>query len=320
MKKCILFLFVATLLFSCSKPKTPLKTGEIEKQSYIFSIKGTDTLRLDKYDIPSQRVDKPCVLFVFGGGFVGGSRTYEANIDYFEKLAERGYVAIGIDYRLGLKDVKNKDISGPDEITGLLIHAIHIAVEDLFDATNFVYNHAAEWGIDKNKIIANGSSAGAVTVLQGEYMISHKAELTKRLPEGFRYGGIIAFAGAIASENGDLTWPVKPTPIQLFHGDADKNVPFDKAVYGNAGLYGSKYIAKQLDEMQAPYFFFEVEDVAHEMAESPMKNNLDEITTFIEKYVVKQKQFIINTKEEMIGSPELKKDFDFMDYIQTNYQ
>ena len=56
------------------------------------------------------------------------------------------------------------------------------------------------------------------------------------------------------------------------------------------------------------------------MAESPMKNNLDEITTFIEKYVVKQKQFIINTKEEMIGSPELKKDFDFMDYIQTNYQ
>ena len=72
--------------------------------------------------------------------------------------------------------------------------------------------------------------------------------------------------------------------------------------------------------MQAPYFFFEVENVAHEMAESPMKNNLDEITTFIEKYVVKQKQFIINTKEEMIGSPELKKDFDFMDYIQTNYQ
>ncbi|MDR0430969.1 MAG: carboxylesterase family protein [Tannerellaceae bacterium] len=319
MKKYIAFTFLFLFICSCKKTHTE-PTGKVDKQTFVFSVKGTDTLRLDKYDIPAPGVQKPCVVFVFGGSFVGGSRIDEYNADYLKRLAERGYVAIGIDYRLGLKDIKDKDISNAEDLVGLLMNAINMAVEDLFDATTFVCNHAAGWGIDENKIVANGSSAGAVTVLQAEYMISNKTALTERLPGGFCYAGIIAFAGAIANLGGDLTWPVKPAPIQLFHGDADRNVPFDKAVMGSAGLYGSNYIARQLDEMQAPYYFFAVENVAHEIAGWPMVDNLDEIATFIEKYVVKQKQFIINVTEEQIGAPELKKDFDFTDYINANYR
>lgn len=319
MKNCFLYLLVILFVSSCVKPKSP-KSGEIDKQTFVFSVKDGDTLRLDKYVIPSKEINRPCVLFVFGGGFVGGSRIEEFNVDYLKKLAERGYVAIGIDYRLGLKDIKNMDISDPSDMVGLLVNAINMAVEDLFDATAFVYNHTEEWGIDKAKIIANGSSAGAVTVLQGEYMICNKAELTKRLPDGFCYGGIIAFAGAIANEKGELTWLEKPAPMQLFHGDADKNVPFNKALLGDAGLYGSKYIAEQLEKIQSPYYFYQVENAAHEIAGSPMLYNLNEISTFIDQFVVNPEPLIINTTAEQIGKPELEKDFDFMDYIDANYK
>ncbi|MDR1202805.1 MAG: alpha/beta hydrolase [Tannerellaceae bacterium] len=315
MKKCILFLFVSVLISSCTSPRP----AEIEKQTFVFSIKGADTLRLDKYDIPSGEINKPCVLFVFGGGFAVGARTEEYNVEYLKRLAEKGYVGIGIDYRLGLKDIKDRDVSDPANITRALFNAIHMAVEDLFDATDFVYEHAEAWGIDKTKIIANGSSAGAVTVLQGEYMICNNTELAQRLPGGFRYGGIIAFAGAVANESGDLTWPVKPSPIQLFHGDADKNVPFNKALLGEAGLYGSKYIAGQLEKMQSPCYFYEVENAAHEIAGSPMRYNSGEIGIFIDKFVRNPEPLIIHTVVEQIGKPELEKEFDFMDYLNTNY-
>jgi hypothetical protein len=318
MKKYILFLFAAVLVSSCTK-QTSRQPVEIEKQTFAFSVKGTDTLRLDKYDIPSGDVNKPCVLFVFGGGFVAGSRTAEFNVEYLKRLAEKGYVGIGIDYRLGLKDIKAMDTSEPAHIAGSLFNAINMAVEDLFDATGFVYQHAEEWGIDKTKLIANGSSAGAVTVLQGEYIICNKAEPAKRLPEDFRYGGIIAFAGAIANENGDLTWPVNPSPILLFHGDADKNVPFNKALLGDAGLYGSNYIAGQLAAMQSPCYFYEVVNAAHEIAGSPMLYNLDETGAFIDKFVLNSEPLIIHTTVKQIGKPELEKEFDFMDYINTNY-
>jgi predicted esterase len=316
MKKYMLFLFVAVLIFSCTSPRP----AEVEKQTFVFSVKGADTLRLDKYDIPSGEVNKPCVLFVFGGGFAVGSRTEEYNVEYLNKLAEEGYVGIGIDYRLGLKYLKDGDVSDPANIAGALFNAIHLAVEDLFDATGFVYEHAEAWGIDKTRIIANGSSAGAVTVLQGEYMICNNAELAQRLPGGFRYGGIIAFAGAIAIESGDPTWPVHPSPIQLFHGDADKNVPFNKALLGEAGLYGSNYIAGQLEKMQSPHYFYKVENAAHEIAGLPMRYNADEIGTFIDKFVRHPEPLIIHTTVEQIGKPELEKEFDFMDYINTNYR
>ena len=71
-----------------------------------------------------------------------------------------------------------------------------------------------------------------------EYAICNKSKLTERLPQGFNYAGTIAFAGAIFSTSGDLKWQTAPSPIQMFHGDADRNVPFDKTEMLQVGLYG----------------------------------------------------------------------------------
>lgn len=320
MKRCIVLILVLTVssiqLFASSAANK-----EIDKQTYIYSIKGKDTLRLDKYETVSCTAEKPCVIFMFGGGFKGGSRDEQYNATYLENLAKSGYVAIGIDYRLGLKDMDAAKAADPNAVAGLLQQAVFMAVEDLYDATRFVYEQAEDWHINKSMIVANGSSAGAVAVLQGEYLIANKSELTRKLPAGFRYGGVIAFAGAIFCETQDLTWTSTPAPIQLFHGDADRNVPYDQVrIPDMGGLYGSKYIADQLQTLQAAHYFYDVENAAHEISGDPMSKNLEEIRSFITRYVIHKEALIIHVKSCQIGKPEMKKDFTISDYIQTNYQ
>ena len=154
-----------------------------------------------------------------------------------------------------------------------LQHAIDTAVEDFYDATGFVINQSSDWNIDVEQIVASGSSAGAITVLQAEYDLCNGHELAKRLPAGFNYAGVISYAGAVS---GVLPphWEKMPCPIMLFHGDADKTVPFEQAAMENlGGLWGSSAVAKSLENLQASYYFYKVENAGHEISGLPMSRN-----------------------------------------------
>lgn len=329
MKRRLILLFTATLIFSivCS---AQYKTG-IAKETYIYSIKDKDTLRLDKYDLTSLTHTKPCIIFVFGGGFISGNRDKDHYLPYFHNLAKEGYTVVSIDYRLGFKkaveenkriekETGKKNMISPLDALGIFQNTISMAVEDLYDATNFILDHSAKWNIDKSRIVASGSSAGAITVLQGEYERCNKSSLSKKLPQGFRYAGVIAFAGAILSTEGDLTWKNRPAPIQMFHGDADANVPYYAVTIPNIpiGFYGSKYIAGKLHEIKAPYYFYNVENARHEIASTPMKDNLEEIKTFLHKFVLSRQNLIINTNIQQPDKPALNKQFGIEDYIRAN--
>ncbi|MDR2951328.1 MAG: alpha/beta hydrolase [Prevotella sp.] len=292
--------------------------GGIDKQIFTYSVKDGNTLQLDKYSLKNETVNeaKPCIIFMFGGGFANGKRDDNYYVEYFNKLVNKGYIVVSIDYRLGMKNAGLQTDLMRSVVT--LNNSISMAVEDLFDATLFVIEHADEWGIDKNVIIANGSSAGAISVLQGAYNISNKTKLAQVLPGDFNYAGVISFAGAIFSMDGDLKWKDAPAPIQMFHGDADSNVPYDKIEMYNIGFYGSKHIAEQFDSLNYPYFFHKIEDAAHEIANDPMVDNLDEINIFIDRLVLDKKQLMINTVVKQIGKPIMKKDFQIEDYIKAN--
>ncbi len=296
--------------------------GDIEKKTYIYSVKGIDTLRMDKYDIVSTEI-KPCIIFMFGGGFSSGTRDAERYIDYFEKLVKNGYSVVSIDYRLGMKAIKGTPTDqniDPLRFAALLKNSITMATEDLFDATSFILSHSDEWHINKNLIIANGSSAGAISVLHGEYAICNNEKIADKLPVGFNYAGIISFAGAIFSTNGDLTYKQLPAPIQMFHGDADRNVPYNKLELSNIGFYGSKHISEQLSKINSPYYFYDVDGANHGIADSPMQNNLHEILSFIDQFVIKKSPLIIHSKVQQIGKSTVKKDFNIMDYINENFK
>ncbi|MDU1889141.1 MAG: carboxylesterase family protein [Dysgonomonas sp.] len=275
MKRC----FIVLLCIICSGIHL-YGNDTVTKETYIYAIKGSDTLRLDKYDLPAIKEAKSCIIFMFGGGFVSGIRDAERYKNYFSYFAKKGYVVISIDYRLGMKNLKTTD---PMWLVATLNNSINMAVEDLFSATSYTIDQAKAWNIDTSRIVANGSSAGAVSVLQAEYAICNGAEATKILPTNFNYAGIISFAGAVFSLDGDLKWKKSPSPIQLFHGDADRNVPYNKIEVDRYGLYGSKYIADQLSQLGSPNYFHVTTNAAHEIADRAMDLYLKETADIYER-------------------------------------
>ena len=156
--------------FACTQPK-PVANVDVQKENFVFSIKGTDTLSLDKYELPSisPASKKPVMIFAFGGGFKGGDKADKGYIPYFEFLARNGFVVVSTDYRTTLKNLDPSKVSSPMDFIAALQHAIDTAVEDFYDATGFVINQSSDWNIDVEQIVASGSSAGAITVLQAEY-------------------------------------------------------------------------------------------------------------------------------------------------------
>lgn len=269
--------------------RTVSDTDTVSCDTFVYSVKGGDSLRLDRYtDTPAAEIDakKPCMIFVFGGAFISGTRDAESYRPFFEYMArEQGYTVVSIDYRLGLKEPLAAGKLSPETFPQLLPQTVLMAVEDLYDATSFVAGKSAEWGIDPARIVACGSSAGAITVLQGAYFIANENPLTAKLPDGFDYAGVISFAGAVVDMADDLTWKRAPAPIMLFHGDADSNVPYGALRMGGAGIFGSDYIARQLSDMKSPYYFYSVEGADHALATVPMNNYRDAIDQFLTQQV-----------------------------------
>ncbi len=288
------------------------------RQTLLYAVKGADSLYLDHYaaDVEGQR---PCMIFVFGGGFVGGVRDNAEYIPYFEFLNEHGYDVVSIDYRLGLKGIDGSKELSVREMVGLFDNAVTMAVEDLFSATLFVLDKADEWEIDPHMIVSCGSSAGAITVLQAENALCNRSRTAAVMPEEFDYAGVVSFAGAVFSVKGAPEWGRKPAPVMMFHGNADNQVPFEKASLFGVGFYGSKFLVKQFDKEVWPYWFYTVEYQNHSMAVTPMRDNRYEILSFLERMVRERRPMRVTTEVRDGDFPPCKTKFKVMDYIRSNY-
>ncbi|PVD52241.1 alpha/beta hydrolase [Terrimonas sp.] len=273
--------------------------AQVNKLTYTYTIKNADTLQLDMYaNAENGNVKSPCLLFLFGGAFVGGQRNDSNYHQYFYVLAHHGIKVIAIDYRLGLKGVTNLSVFN----TTPLKHAINMAVDDLFDATNWILKHSDSVGIDTSKIILSGSSSGAITVLQSEYMKINEQQESKKLPPQFQYAGVIAFSGAILSYKGKPAYKVKPAPTLFFHGTADKIVPYKSIRLFNKGMFGSSSIADTYKKENYSYYIYRAEGLGHEVSVIPMITQIPLILNFIDHYIVKkqplQTDMLVNDPNE----------------------
>ena len=293
--------------------------GEVKKETFVFAVEDGDTLRMDKYSgITSAGEPRPVLLFAFGGGFKGGDRAASAYVDFFHKLVENGYTVISTDYRTTLASLVPEQIGSAGTFVSLLQEAITTATMDFCRATRFVIDHSEDWNIDPDKIVACGSSAGAVTVLQAEYSLCQPDNpVRKLLPDDFKYAGVISFAGAIASA-GQLEWEQAPCPLLLFHGDADRIVPYEKAVFDGVGLWGSYSICQTLDRENLPHVFYSVNQAGHEMAERPMRENLWEILAFLSRLNNENPMRIRHIKEQTKGMEIPAPKYSLEEYIKAN--
>ncbi len=306
-----IFFLSFIMLFFCSTgfAQSEKISPSIDKQSFIYVTRDTSQLGLDVYTLKAAdtAVKKPCIIFVFGGAFVTGSRDDTIYHHYFNNLVENNYNVVAISYRLGMRGVQHvsKFNIAP------LRNAVNMAVADLYAATSWVINHSGRFGIDTSKIILSGSSSGAITVLTADFQRRNNYAAAGILPVGFEYAGIISFAGAILDFNGSLKYAASPSPYLMFHGTADKIVPYNKIRFFNKGFYGSAWIAKTLKEKNLPYYFYSEEGMGHEIAVYPMFDRIPVILDFLDKYILQAKPYQTDvmfkdptTKPVMLLSPE----------------
>ncbi len=189
-----------------------------------------DSLYMDVYRPDGDTVThRPIVILLHSGSLAVGSRSEMGT--YCIDLAERGYVAATIDYRLG--------IEAPKGVTTIL-EALLRGVQDTKAAVRYFRAHAAEYGIDTSRIYLMGSSAGSMIAVHYAYWDESEIppavnqakwgdiEGTSGTP-GYSsaINGIINYCGAIV----DPSW-INPgeVPVANFHGLLDEIVPPDSGV------------------------------------------------------------------------------------------
>lgn len=123
-------------------------TGEVKGMS-ATGVKGRMDLAygsdpdefLDVWSPAGATEPLPAVLWVHGGGWVGGGKSQPA--PYLRLLAQHGYVGVGIDYSLA-----------PGR-------RFPVPVRQASQALTWMQAHADELGIDPSRIVLAGDSAGA---------------------------------------------------------------------------------------------------------------------------------------------------------------
>ena len=273
--------------------------------TYMYERRDTCDLFMDVYN-PAEGseytfmgVRKPTVVFMFGGGFIQGTRDDKSYNSWFRMLTENGYRVISIDYRLGLKGATKVGVAQ----VNLLDKAIHMAVEDLFCATNFIIENADQLGVDPSAIVISGSSAGAISVMQAEYEIANRTSWASVLPQGFNYAGVMSFSGAILSRKGKVKYQTAPCPTLMLHGTTDKLVPYKQIAFFNLGFFGGGKLVKRFQKFGYDYNMYHFVDYGHEIAGS-MYSTLDLQLDFLEKNVMQGKKRII---EAWISDPDVWK-------------
>lgn len=276
-------------------------------ETYLFVKRDTCDLFLDVYNPAKgspthyEGKEKPAILFMFGGGFIGGERNNELYNKWFRQLTDNGYRVISIDYRLGLKGSNKVGVAQ----VNVLDNAIHMAVEDLFSATNFIIENASELGINPSNIVISGSSAGAISVMQAEYEIANRTSWAKVLPDGFNYAGVMSFSGAILSREGKVDYKNAPCPTLMLHGTADGLVPYEQIAVLNLGFFGAGKLVKRFQKYDLNYNMYHFVGYGHEIAGS-MDTTLDLQMRFIETNVIQGKKRVL---EAWISDPDVYKGF-----------
>lgn len=175
--------------FSSSRGGAPaLKAPEMKETRdvlYYQSEKSPAIMNaLDIY-VPAGKSNVPVVFYVHGGGWRAGDKGKpQTVIDMFGRM---GVAVVSPNYRL----------------SPAVKHPTHI--EDVARAFAWLYKHAAEYGIDKERIFVSGTSAGghltALLALDQKYL-RHEG-----IPDG-------AIKGVMAT-SGIYDFPNKPEPGKI---------------------------------------------------------------------------------------------------------
>lgn len=252
-----------------------------DMKTYQYAERDTLQLYLDFYTPEHVNDSTICLVYVFGGGFIGGHRDGKWEKAYFKQLVDKGFMVASIDYRLGLIGAKNIGVLNTDPVE----KAVYMATEDAISALHYLLEHAKELKVNKDYIVMIGSSAGAITSLQVDYAMCNGFLNSDILPEDFRLAGVVSYAGAIFSHEGKVQYRNRePAPTMMFHGTMDNLVSYKGISFFNVGFFGTDALVKRFEKYDYPYFARRFEGYGHSVAAGgPL--TVDDLVWFCRHYI-----------------------------------
>jgi acetyl esterase/lipase len=288
-------------------------TDSAKVETYTYAFKDGKSLDMDVYSPAfDNQKNRPLIFYVHGGGFSGGSRNEPGIQTFCKKLARYGYVVSTISYRLTRQG--KETAFGCDCLALDKLNTFNEATKDLQDATFFMIKNLDKMGIDPQKIILSGSSAGAETVLNTAYQPPYCYGLDSG---PVSYAGVISMAGAIPDTS--RIFKDSAIPSLLFHGTCDNLVPYASAAHhyckenqaGYLVLHGSYTIAEKLKKLGTPYWLYTYCNAAHEIAGKPMTANFNEIIDFCYAFVLNKGHENKTSVIKSANAPCEYQSFDF---------
>jgi len=231
-------------------------------------------LDMDIYEpVGDTLEDRPVIVFIHTGAFFSGHNELDDVVELSIASAKRGYVAININYRLGLNILSS--YSGE--------RAVYRGVQDGSAAIRYLREFHEEFNIDPDKIFIWGTSAGS---LIGLHLANYQDD---ERPESTFGGGSDPDLGCIDCEGNDYVQNNKPNalvscwgaigdldwidsedniPTIMFHGTLDPIIPFNSGFplldIAFPIVYGSNLIHEKMDQLNIQNELYVGEGELHE--------------------------------------------------------
>jgi acetyl esterase/lipase len=195
--------------------------------------------KLDLYVTRTPDKPLPTLIWIHGGGWTGGTKESYAGIPAYLAM---GMNVVNVEYRLAR------------------VAQAPAAVEDCRCALRWVIQHAKEYGIDVNRLVVSGGSAGGHLALTTG-MVPASAGLDRQCPgpDNLKVAAIVNWYGisdvnelldgpnmkayavtwlGSATDRDQIAKRVSPLsyvraglpPVLTIHGDADPTVPYTQSV------------------------------------------------------------------------------------------
>ncbi len=230
----------------------------------LLGTEYTQTLYMDVYTPQNDDLEnRPLIFFMYGGSFIGGSKSSPDIVALCTKYAQRGYVAVAIDYRLSPILIFNANEEVAYKAVLKAMHDVKAAIRyfRMMDESS-----PETYKIDSDRIFTGGVSAGAIASVNAGYLNEYEEVPSFLLDEYDELGGIEGLSGNSGYDSsfhgivnlcgavGDQEWIIEnDIPVVSMHGDQDGTVPYDDnlvTLFGlNIQIDGSYIIHQRMQEL-----------------------------------------------------------------------
>lgn len=203
---------------------------------------------------------RPLIIAMHGGGFKLGNKSSDSTPFWAREFARRGYAVASINYRKS----KKKPLSRFEDLADGCFEAL----KDLQLAIDYFRLNHQQYGIDPDKIILAGNSAGGMMALhevcssESEFAAYLKRPDSSSLDTTHNPNKVLAAINMWGSIY-DSTWIRNArVPILSIHGSRDRVVPANNPA---GPFFGTEIIEREAHRSGVAYYVHLYEGAGHEL-------------------------------------------------------